>query len=306
MKIIRIILVGLATVLAPMACDKKQEPPVPTNEPVFVSPNEGKKPTKRLTRAERALQSLGLKRLEIDATALPPLPEAADPSGNVGLDTAYLRWERFWANVKPDSEDPENMPLGGDEGWRKTSDYIIWGYGRPEGILVGERTLLFDMGSDASDARAWLGKPYIPLTLKYDRAQRFPNENSFYSDGRDAGHRFDSLTRLHGVRPGNTALHQSTPMPYDLRFMRIAHNGVDISPLFSIRYKDYKEVVRTLEYSKWYWRDVRISDVGLDVLDWIFDSYFQIYPLTKDYPRFTIIFILKDGTVLSREVEHIL
>lgn len=65
-----------------------------------------------------------------------------------------------------------------------------------------------------------------------------------------------------------------------------------------------KEVVRTGWYSKWRYLDVRVSEVNMDVLDWIADSRFDIYPLTKDYPRFTVIFILKNGSIIKREVEH--
>ncbi|MDO4707049.1 MAG: hypothetical protein Q4A61_01330 [Porphyromonadaceae bacterium] len=312
MKTFKIILGILAAWgFGPTACNKAEEPAVQHQEPITIVtepnkdiPQKEEKKTEKLPTADMlALESLGLKPLEIDATALPPLPEADDPSDNIGLDAAYLRWDEFYKRINA-NQDPNNPLIGADEGWRKTSKYIIWGYGRPTGIVLGRRTLISDMNTDTPmKYRNWHDKPYIPLTLKYGEEQ-FLDEYYTYRNDRIAGLRFDSLTRLHGVVPGNWALHQSTPMPYDLRHMRIAHNGVDISPLFSIRYQDYKEVTRTRDYSKWYWRDVRVSDVGMDVLDWLFDGYFHIYPLTKDYPRFTIIFILEDGTILSREVEH--
>lgn len=313
MKTIKILL-GLAVLMmfGLISCDKTQEPLVQPQDPIKVpetptkptpaiEKEKEKKPEKPLMADLIALKSLGLKTLEIDSTSLPPLPIPDDPNDNLGLDTIYNRWEAKWKRPSA-NQDPNKFLTGGDEGWRMTSEYIIWGYGRPSGILLGKRTKLFDMGSDQpEETRKWYDKPYIPLTLKYDRKDIV---KYFSINGAIELYRFDSLTRRHGVVKGNWALHENTPMPYDLRHMRIAHEGVDISPLFSIRYRDYKEVIRTRKYNKWYWRDVRVSDVGMDVLDWIFDGYFEIYPLTKDYPKFTIIFILKDGTVISREVEH--
>lgn len=289
-----------------VACDREMtSPPLPEdNRKAFELPESKQNPKGKQTGPEKpltadliALKNLGLKPLDIDSAALPPLPTPKDPSKNIGLDSIYTYKKGLW---KKHFEETGKPLVTGE--YRIISEYIIWGYGKPEGILLGWRTHIADCRTDG-DPEWWKDKPAIPLTLSYGASPRFCDEHSHYND-KVAAHRFDSLTRLHGVVKGNEAFHDHTPMPYDLRHMRIAHNGVDISPLFSIRYEDYKEVIRTGQYNKWYSRDVRISDVGMDVLDWIFSSAFEIYPLTQDYPKFTVIFILKDGTVISREVEH--
>ncbi|MDO4692772.1 MAG: hypothetical protein Q4A64_07855 [Porphyromonadaceae bacterium] len=289
-----------------IACDREQAPPpfpedtrgtLNLPEPKRNPKGKQTEPEGPLTADMIALKQLGLKPLDIDSAALPPLPTPKDPSKNIGLDSVYRKWKE--ERSRKNNERDDFLSTGE---YFITSEYIIWGYGKPEGILLGWRTHIADRRTDG-DPKWWKDKPAIPLTLSYGGIPRFCDEHSHYND-KVAAHRFDSLTRLHGVVKGNKAFHEHSPMPYDLRQMRIAHNGVDISPLFSIRYQDYKEVIRTGQYSKWYWRDVRISDVGMDVLDWLFDSAFEIYPLTKDYPKFTIVFILKDGTVIKREVEH--
>lgn len=302
MKNIKIVLGVSLVSFCLMSCDKKTESPIShQNSPktedasnLQTSPKEGKDQEKPLSMDMIALNSLGLQPLEIDPTALPPLPTPADPSDNIGLDSIYKKWKE----VSPKEDAPE---IGV---YFITSQYIIWGYGKPKGILLGKRTHVSERTTDTEkEFRKWHNKPYLPLTLNCGDGSDYLEESSRLNN-KISAHRFDSLTRLHGVVKGNWAFHEHTPVPYDLRHMRIAYNGVDISSLFSIRYQDYKDVIRTGQYNKWYWRDVRVSDVGMDVLDWIFDSYFKLYPLTKDYPKFTVIFILKDGTVISREVEH--
>lgn len=296
MKILQLILGGALLSCLLLSCDRGVRPDPLEDTPQSPVPPKGQDQEALLTPDLLALKNLGLKPLDIDSAALPPLPLPMDPKGNIGLDSVYTlrkqRWQAYY----------EATGQVATPGEVRTSDYIIWGYGRPQGILLGRRTLVSEMTRD-DDTKHWQGKPYLPLTLRYDMPIAFHTEHSGHY-GRGSRAVFDSLTRVHRVVKGAQAIHEDSPMPYDLRHLRIVHDGVDISPLFSIRYQDYKEVMRTGSYDKWYWRDVRISDAGMDVLDWLFGSYFLIYPLTQQYPKFTILFILKDGQIIRREVEH--
>lgn len=247
-----------------------------------------------------ALDRLGLKPLDgLDKAQLPPLPEPVqfDPSSRVARDTLWMRYEEA---MRQKSEHTGKKELDGTP--RNLSRYMIWGYSKPEGITLGRNTSYQDRymrrGQDASP-ETWRGKPYIPITLSYGDEVLEAKANNPYDK-----QRFDSLTRLHHVVPLRTISHSFSPTPYDLRHLLIAHEGVNISPLFSIRYQDYKEAIRT-GWDTWYrWVDVRVSDIDMSVLDWLYDGQFRIYPLTDRYPRFTLILITRTGRVISREIEH--
>lgn len=117
---------------------------------------------------------------------------------------------------------------------------------------------------------------------------------------------FDSLYRLHGDRDLDIYQDYFHSTPYDLRHVRIAYEGVDISPLFAISYVDYRKALQTGRHRDREIRHVRVSEAGTEVLDWLLQGVLRIVPLTKDYPSCTVYVILRDGTVLSQPIYLVL
>lgn len=163
----------------------------------------------------RALKSLGLKPIDVDSLHLPNLPEPFEHRQTKGADSLFTE---LMEKLK-DTGDRKAVFLGIPF---NTSYYLIWAYGRPSGVSLGDRTRPGEINGDGP-VEGWSGKPYLPLTFRYStpiEGYSRPKRVAPYLQ-----HHFDSLMRLHRVAPLREADNLFTPMPYDLRHIRIAREG---------------------------------------------------------------------------------
>ncbi|MDO4692350.1 MAG: hypothetical protein Q4A64_05720 [Porphyromonadaceae bacterium] len=229
------------------------------------------------SRVERAYESLGLKKLEIDSLNLPTMPKKATNRPTVGRDSLWRKRKAWLEDYhKRHGEYPMISPSN-------VSAYMIWAYAIPDWITIGDSGQHLSMVNDDEPnyKEVYKKETFLPLTLGFKR-QGWCSE---LSESNRLKQTFDSLCRLHHIKLGKESMQPHTPTPYNLRRMVIAHNGLDISPLFSIRYSDYREVATTDDYTRVNVVDKRVSEVTTNELDWLYGGFFWLKPLTNQYPN---------------------
>lgn len=248
---------------------------------------------------EAAYKSLGLAPLNIDKDNLPPIPKPwrfnVYPLDKE-LDDLLERIREIDKSMGPG--------MSGSPGYFKITNRIFWAYAKPIGIILGQVISVAGVNKDNYYyERNYKGKDYLPLTFAFEPREQYIDADD--SNKRDVNPLRDSLNRIHPAIPSpKVGLPPFTPTPYDLRKMVVASGGMDISPLFCIRYENYKEAARLGDFSKAVYSDARISEMTLGDLDWIYGGFFHLFPLTTDYPNFTLICIMKDGTIFKRDLHH--
>lgn len=269
---LRLLVLALTTAFVLVGCSKASDPTPPPVPPVVTPPTDDPK----------------------DPPA-PPTPEGQDPKQDPTPDIIALES----LGLKPLDLAPEDypaiieIPFKDPESWgpsvRMRYDHmnrLTFGYARPNAII----------------------KFFISGGIMWSRLDSGPwwsaalGEKGIDHKYEDRPGVYDSLALIHGDRPLAEYNRVWGVTPYDVRHVRIAHDGVDLSPLFELFYVDMKEVMKAGTHSAIIRRFVRLSDVGMDVLDWLIEGNFGIIPLTDDHPHFTIYFVMADGEILSREV----
>lgn len=311
MKAIRLALALSATALLLASCGK--ETPIQVEEPKLtektepIKAEEPKKPVKppivdkSAEVVENAYKSLNLVPLEIDKDNLnlPPTPDAKEYYV-YPLDKAYDDFEertREWGKgLGPDAM--------GYPGYVKSGYLIIPAYAKPNGFTLGEVTNPWEINRDRNLYSRNYGRyNYLAITFAFESSEQYAERRGL-NISRPA--LFDSLNRVHQARVPSQrrGLQPYAPMPYDLRKLVVAYNGVDISPLFAIRYDDYREAARLGDFSKAVPAVARVSKMTMKDLDWLYGGFIRLYSLTEDYPRFTLIGIMKDGTIFKRDLSY--
>lgn len=235
-----------------------------------------------------ALDELGLRPLGLAPEAYPAMIYAEPLASHKGEDEYLQEWrdecDRLYGHLPL-----EERPIGG--GYNILGGRVFWGYEIPRYIDLGRKTKVVRRGEHISG-------------LLHDREDPY-NEPFWPAVGTcHGGGSYDSLRRLHNDywKTPDYAPHNWERTPYDLRHIRIASRGVDVSPMFAFAYNDYRPAIEGKKMNLWRREAVRASEVGMHELDWIRGGYFWLIPLTDDYQDITVHFVLRDGSVISAQL----